>query len=199
MSKRTSPRVIAGDFKGLNLKSVPGTITRPITDRVKENLFNIISSDIIGTNFLDLFGGTGSVGIEAISRGAKYVHLIEKNTLPFKILSDNLKIVPDKNRYGIEKKDAFTFIRSHSVRKYDYVFIAPPQYKGLWERTITLLISNLEILNPQAWIIVQIDPVEYQKIQCPHLIEFDSRKYGSTMLIFYLYEDSAMRSSPVSE
>ncbi|HTX78813.1 MAG TPA: RsmD family RNA methyltransferase, partial [Longilinea sp.] len=75
----SKPRIISGTAKGLILQDVPGDITRPITDRVKESLFNIIGADIEGTAFLDLFGGTGSVGIEALSRGAKLTRFIDLN------------------------------------------------------------------------------------------------------------------------
>jgi len=73
----SNPRIIAGTARGIRLQPVPGNTTRPITDRVKESLFNILGQDILNAAFLDLFGGTGSVGIEALSRGAAYVRLLD--------------------------------------------------------------------------------------------------------------------------
>ena len=75
----------------MRLKSVPGDITRPITDRVKGALFNIISADIVDSRFLDLFGGTGSVGIEALSRGAQFVQFIDKNQVACSVIKENLE------------------------------------------------------------------------------------------------------------
>ena len=85
----SNPRIIAGTAKGLRLNSVQGESTRPITDRVKEALFNIISGDIENASFIDLFAGTGSVGIEALSRGASFVRFIEKNQITEKVLKSN--------------------------------------------------------------------------------------------------------------
>ena len=78
----SNPRIIAGKAKGIRLDVVPGEITRPITDRVKEALFNIIGADIINSTFLDLFGGTGSVGIEALSRGGCFTLFIDSSDSP---------------------------------------------------------------------------------------------------------------------
>ena len=83
-------RVIAGKARGRKLRLVPGDSTRPITDRVKENLFNILGSDIAGSCLLDLFGGTGSVGIEALSRGADWVRFIDLNRNACRTIQQNL-------------------------------------------------------------------------------------------------------------
>ena len=86
----SNPRIISGKARGMRLRPVPGDITRPITDRVKESLFNIINVDIQGASWLDLFGGTGSVGIEALSRGAGYVRFIDLNRSAIQTIKDNL-------------------------------------------------------------------------------------------------------------
>ncbi len=181
----SSPRIIAGQAKGLRLKSVPGDITRPITDRVKEALFNIISADIVDSRFLDLFGGTGSVGIEALSRGAQFVQFIDKNLTACNVLKENLDKSGFADRAAIRKIDAFTFIQSNSGSVFDYIFIAPPQYFDLWSKMVLLLDKNAGILNDNAWVIVQIDPKEYEKLTLINLEEFDLRDYGSTRLVFY--------------
>ena len=85
-----SPRIIAGSAKGIRLKSVPGFVTRPITDRAKEALFNIIGPDVINSKWLDLFAGTGSVGLEALSRGAEFVRFIEINHSVVRVLKENI-------------------------------------------------------------------------------------------------------------
>lgn len=180
-----SPRIIAGQAKGLRLKSVPGDITRPITDRVKEALFNIISADIVNSKFLDLFGGTGSVGIEALSRGASFVQFIDKNQAACTILKENLIKSGFSDKANIRKIDAFTYIQSISDAYFDYIFIAPPQYFNLWSKMVELIDLKIGFLNENAWVIVQIDPKEYEKLTLNNLEQFDSRDYGSTRLIFY--------------
>jgi 16S rRNA (guanine966-N2)-methyltransferase len=181
----SNPRIIAGSARGIRLKVAPGDITRPITDRVKEALFNIIGSDIIDSYFLDLFGGTGSVGIEALSRGAKFARFIDLNRTAIDAIRTNLdttKLLPNAN---LIQSDAFTYLSRKPDLGFDYVFIAPPQYKELWKKALLMIDLHVEWLNPEAWVIVQVDPVEYQKVELKNLEEFDSRKYGSTLLIFY--------------
>jgi len=186
MKKRTTPRIIAGTLKGLRLKSIPGKETRPITDRVKENLFNIIGNDILESSFLDAFSGTGSVGIEAYSRGAEFVQFIEKTKVPFSVLDNNLECIKDNNSYSIINADAFIFMKTLSSRSFDYVFIAPPQYHQMWQIALKIIDENKDLLNSDGWIIVQIDPLEYESLQFENFSEFDQRKYGNTLLVFYI-------------
>ena len=188
MKKRTTPRIIAGSLKGLRLESIPGDKTRPITDRVKENLFNIIGNDIIDSSFLDAFAGTGSVGIEAYSRGAEFIQFIEKNQKSFSILGKNLEYISNQNAYNLINTDAFEFIKSCSFNRFDYVFIAPPQYHRMWIKALNIIDENKDLLHNDGWIIVQIDPVEYESIKMVNFIEFDQRKYGSTLLIFFILD-----------
>ncbi len=167
------------------MKSVPGDITRPITDRVKEALFNIISTDIVDSRFLDLFGGTGSVGIEALSRGACFVQFIDKNQAACGVLKENLDKSGLSGKAEIRKSDAFTFINTYKGPGFDYFFIAPPQYQALWSKMVFLLDNTPGVMNDNAWIISQIDPKEYEKLDLKNINEFDTRDYGSTRLIFY--------------
>ena len=189
MKKRTVPRVIAGSLKGLRLRSIPGDQTRPITDRVKENLFNIIGNDIIDSSFLDAFAGTGSVGIEAYSRGAEFIQFIEKNKTSFSILYKNLEYISNQKYFCLINTDAFIFLNNYSSIRFDYIFIAPPQYHQMWKKSLNIIDGNKDLLNDDGWIIVQIDPVEYESIQLLSFREFDQRKYGSTLLIFYDSKD----------
>jgi 16S rRNA G966 N2-methylase RsmD len=82
-------------------------------------------------------------------------------------------------------QDAFTVLSAESDRKFDYVYIAPPQYKGLWLRALQVLDSQKNLLHEDAWVIVQIHPKEYESVSLLHLEEFDQRQYGSTLLVFY--------------
>jgi 16S rRNA (guanine(966)-N(2))-methyltransferase RsmD len=178
-------RVISGSARGRKLKLVPGDITRPITDRVKESLFNIIQPDIPKSVFLDLFAGTGSVGIEALSRGAAYVRFVDKNRTAINTLKENLEITSLTANADILQVDAFSLLRRNPDKQFDYVYVAPPQYHNLWQKAINLLDSSPEWLVEDGWIITQIDPTEYLLLELNNFTEFDKRKYGSTLLVFY--------------
>ncbi len=168
---------------------MPGTTTRPITDKVREALFNIIGNDIIGASFLDLFAGTGSVGIEALSRGAGYVHFVEINRLPLTIIRENLTSTGLLKGAVVTQADAFALLERPAMQAFDYVYIAPPQYKEMWVKALQSLDGNTEWLSEDAWVIVQIHPVEYKPTsegdRYKNLVEFDQRHYGSTLLLFF--------------
>jgi len=178
-------RVIGGKARGRKLHSVPGDQTRPITDRTKTALFNIIGADIVGAAFLDLFAGTGSVGIEAISRGANFARLLDIQRSAIQTIKINLKETDLSDRAEVLFLDAFQLIQGKPDHSFEYIYIAPPQYKGTWEKTLLALDGNSLWLAPDGWVIVQIHPKEYKKITLTNLDEFDQRYYGSTMLIFY--------------
>ena len=181
----SSPRIIAGKARGLRLQSVPGDSTRPITDRVKEAVFNIIAMDIVDATFLDLFGGTGSVAIEALSRGASLARMIELNKAAVATIKHNLEFTRLKDLGEVVHSDAFVYLKRPADRGFDYIYVAPPQYKQLWQKAMQGIDANPAWLSPDAWVIVQIHPVEYEKMELINLEEFDQRKYGSTLVIFY--------------
>lgn len=182
----TNPRIVAGSARGIRLQMVPGEITRPITDMVKEALFNILGQeDVIDSAWLDLFGGTGSVGIEALSRGAAYVRFIDLNRAAITTIQANLQKTRLKERAEVIQADAFALLKRHPDRAFDYIYIAPPQYKDMWKRALHDLDSSPGWIKEDTWVIVQIHPVEYEPQSLEHLVEFEQRKYGSTLLIFY--------------
>ncbi len=181
----SAPRIIAGKARGIRLQDVPGDITRPITGRVKEALFNILGVDIQEASLLDLFGGTGSVGLEALSRGASYVRFIDLHRVAIQTIRANIERTHLDQGAEVLQTDAFAHLRQRPDRNFDFIFIAPPQYKGLWIQAMQALEGQPTWLHPQGWIIVQIDPVEYQPIESAHFVEFDQRRYGSTLLVFY--------------
>lgn len=178
-------RIISGAARGRKLKMVPGKSSRPITDRVKEALFNIIGENISGSFFLDLFGGTGSVGIEALSRGASFVRFVDSNKLAITTIEDNLKITGLDGNTEVLHLDAFDLLARNPDRIFDYVFIAPPQYKGLWKNAIAGLDKIPEWIANDGWVIVQIDPKEHEDLSPQKFSEFDRRKYGNTLLLFF--------------
>ncbi|HEU0293084.1 MAG TPA: 16S rRNA (guanine(966)-N(2))-methyltransferase RsmD [Anaerolineales bacterium] len=182
-----SLRVIAGKAKGRKLKSVPGDSTRPITDRTKESLFNILGGDVIDSNWWDLFAGTGAVGIEALSRGASFVRFTDMNRAPIETISFNVEHCGFKAQTEIRRADAFTYLAATPDRKFEYIYIAPPQYQDMWLKALELVDDNHGWLSEDAWVIAQIAPREYRdaKPELQHLQEFEQRQYGSTLLVFY--------------
>jgi 16S rRNA (guanine(966)-N(2))-methyltransferase RsmD len=164
---------------------VPGDHVRPIGDRVKESIFNIIGGDIKESCFLDVFAGTGGVGIEALSRGASHAVFLEINSLAVETIEINLKNTDLVDLAKVHHMDAFIFLEGESHTQFDYVFIAPPQYENLWKMAIHVLDARSEWLKPDAWVIAQIHPREYEGLVLNNLIEFDQRRYGNTMIEFY--------------
>lgn len=180
-----SLRVIAGKAKGRKLKSVPGDTTRPITDRVKEALFNIIAGDVVDSNWWDLFAGTGAVGIEALSRGASFVRFSDANRVPIDTIKFNVEHCGFKSQAEIRRADAFSYLSATPDRQFEYIYIAPPQYQDMWAKALELVDENPGWLTEDAWVIAQIAPKEYKSLALENLEEFEQRKYGSTLLVFY--------------
>jgi 16S rRNA (guanine966-N2)-methyltransferase len=178
-------RIIAGTAKGRKLKDVPGDTTRPVTDRVKEALFNILASDVDESRWWDLFGGTGAIGIEALSRGAAFVRFSDLNRLPVETIKANLSATGFSAQAEVRRSDAFAMLAGHPDWEFDYLYIAPPQYKDMWLKALQLADENPGWWSEGAWVIAQINPVEYKEVELKNFEKFDERKYGSTLLIFY--------------
>jgi 16S rRNA (guanine966-N2)-methyltransferase len=185
----SQPRIISGIARGIRLQDVPGDITRPITDRVKEAVFNIVGSDIIDASFLDLFGGTGSVGIEALSRGAKNCTFIDLHSQAINVIKSNLRVTRLEEHARVHQMDAFHFLEGNPNENYDYIYIAPPQYKQMWIKALELVDQNIQWLSEDGWVVVQIHPVEDAEVTLTSLYEFDRRQYGSTLVLFYERKD----------
>src|SRR5947208_8062614 len=184
-------RVVTGEAKGRKLKAPKTMGTRPIIDRVKTALFDILSSEVEDIRFLDLFAGTGSVGIEALSRGATQATFIEMSYPILKLIRENLQITGLADRAEVLHADAFKFLQTQAAnaqqRLYDIIYVAPPQYKDMAARTLQLLDSS-PLVPPGGLAIVQIHPKEREgvvAIPCTRLKLTDERRYGSTLLLFY--------------
>jgi len=192
-------RVIAGEAKGRRLVSVPGTGTRPITDRVKEALFDILGSEIEGTAFLDLFAGTGSVGIEALSRGAGSAVFVDRSRRAIDTVRRNLAITGLSGRAQVIRRDAFSFLSAAPTSGlFDYVYVAPPQYRGLWAKAL-LAVDGTPLLAPGGLVIVQIHPKEFRELLTTRLRLGRQRRYGSTMLCFYHCDPATEALPPPGE
>lgn len=180
-----SSRVVSGKARGIRLKLVPGDTTRPIMDRVKESLFNILGPQH-GTRWLDLFAGTGQVGIEALSRGAAAAVFVDNARAAVQTVRENLAATRLTEGGRVVSSDAFQFLRETSEPPFDVVFIAPPQYREIWEAALTIVDAAADrYLTPEGQVVVQIDPREFRELPLQALILRDKRKYGNTLLCFY--------------
>ncbi len=180
-----SIRVIGGSARGRKLKLVPGQGTRPVMDRVKEALFNILGDRVEEATFLDLYAGTGSVGIEALSRGAERAVFVENARLAVRTIQENLALVGLEEYGEIVRQDVLDYLRQDEPEAFEFIYIAPPQYKNLWYETLMLLDENPAHLCPDGMVIVQIDPQEQGPVLLKTLVPFDERRYGNTLLWFF--------------
>jgi len=185
-----SLRVISGVARGRKLKSVPGDTTRPITDRAKESLFNILAGDVVDSTWWDLFAGTGAVGIEALSRGASLVRFSDLNRAPIETIHWNLEHCKLAQNAEVRRGDAFSMLAVQPDKQFEFIYIAPPQYKELWLRALLAVDENPGWLTESGWTIVQIAPKEYRELELANLEEVDQRKYGSTLLVFFELKES---------
>jgi 16S rRNA (guanine966-N2)-methyltransferase len=178
-------RVITGTAKGRKLQMVPGEGTRPITDRAKTALFSILNDSIGQTRVLDLFGGTGAVGIEALSRGAEFVQFVDLDRKAVETIRANLRHCRLEKGATVQQGDSLLFLQRYHGAPFDVIYVAPPQYQGLWRKVIETIDQRPELLAQYGAVVVQIHPKEEEPLALQHLEEYDRRKYGSVMLLFY--------------
>ncbi len=178
-------RIIAGSARGRKLLVPPGRSVRPTSDRVREALFNILAGEVTGCRFLDLYAGSGSVGIEALSRGAEHVDFVEQAPTSLQALQDNLE------RTGLEGaarvhpmpvRRALTLLGGESAL-FDLIFADPP-YGEQEERTVLLeQLAGAELLCPGGCIIVE-SPAREQPAPPATLERLREARYGDTLLTF---------------
>jgi len=177
-------RVIGGEAQGKRLYSGPEKVTRSITARVKKSLFDILVNEIPGCHFLDLFAGAGGVGIEALSRGADACVFVERNSRAIATIRRNLQTTGLGARASVVRGDVFHYISQQLATAFDIIYVAPPQYKGLWAETL-LALDGSSLLRNNGIAIAQIFPKEYHPLELGSLEMYDQRRYGSTLLCFY--------------
>lgn len=151
-------RVIAGTARSLQLKTVPGMETRPTTDRIKETLFNILAPEIPGCVFLDLFSGSGGIGIEALSRGAEYAILVDNSRNAVSVIRDNLKHTRLDAGASVLACDAVGAIRmlSEQKKRADIIFMDPPYHHNL-EREVLYALANTTVADEDTLIVIESD------------------------------------------
>ncbi|MGI6523872.1 MAG: 16S rRNA (guanine(966)-N(2))-methyltransferase RsmD [Bdellovibrionota bacterium] len=175
--------VIAGKAKGRKLLAVPGDGTRPILNRVKTALFDTLRPTLADTIFLDLFAGTGQIGIEALSQGAAYCTFTEMNHKACEIIKKNLETTKLIAQAEIHRIDAFRYLRT-TEKTFDIIYVAPPQYKELWLKALSEVDAKPTLLNPDGELVIQIDPREYKPLNCSNFAESRQKRYGNTLILY---------------
>ena len=180
-------RVISGSARGTVLHSIEDISTRPTLDRVKESLFNIIQNDIEDNTVLDLFAGSGAIGIEFLSRRAKQVYFCDKSSKAVAMIEKNLEKTKLKEKAIVYNKDYIDCINTVKNIKFDIIFLDPP-YKEEFALDAIEKISNLKLLKDDGIIIIETDERErdinrINNMNINYKI-YDLRKYGRVSLIF---------------
>ena len=184
------PRVVTGRFRGAILPAPEGDKTRPTTDKVKEALFSIIQSEVPDSEFLDLFSGSGQIGIEALSRGAKRVTLVERSGQAASIIAKNISKIrmegSDEMRFYKKSVAQALELLGQAGEKFDIIFMDPP-YKDVPQRLeeATKLIHDFGMLAEGGMLIVEHDkdckmPEEINSLKCVR-----SCSYGITVITFF--------------
>lgn len=181
-------RVIGGSARGVPLRAPKSKGTRPISDRGKESLFNILAPRVKGCSFLDLFAGVGGVAIEALSRGAVDATLVEWSKPAVEHLKFNLQKTRLAECATVVHGDVFTYLAGQP-RPFNLIFVGPPQWKDLVPKTLRVLDERPGWLYPDGVVATQYDPKEDDEFSCEHLIRFDARRYGGVMFVFYSWRE----------
>ena len=176
-------RVITGTARGIQLKTPEGLQTRPTTDRVKEAMFSIIQFEVPGAKVLDLFGGTGQLGIEALSRGAKSAVFVDAGDKACRLIQENLKRTKLDGQGRVVRSDYLDFLR-RSKETFDIIFLDPPYAEVFLENALNL-ITEIDILETNGIIVAERPlgkelPWEYNGYQ-----RSKDYKYGNTLVTLY--------------
>lgn len=148
-------RIITGTARGTRLATLDGEATRPTAERVKEAVFSMIQFDLMDTTVLDLFAGSGQMGLEALSRGAEKAHFIDRSAEAIEIVRKNAEKTRLIEKSSIFCTDSIDYLKRSKGRcKFDYVFIDPPYGSGLVKESLALLADGT-MLNDGAWLIVE--------------------------------------------
>jgi len=175
-------RITGGKARGRRIKTPKSTFTRPLLSRVRKSLFDIIGDEIKGSSFLDLYAGSGAIGIEALSRGAKKATFVEKNLACIRIIRENLGVCGFVSQARIWQKNVLDFLPLLLEReKFDFIFVAPPYHKKLQDQTLDI-IEKWDINN--TTVIVQHSPREKVNLTRNNIKIIKQKKYGTTILTF---------------
>ncbi|MBU5467756.1 16S rRNA (guanine(966)-N(2))-methyltransferase RsmD [Virgibacillus sp. MSJ-26] len=175
-------RVIAGQFKGRHLKAVPGKTTRPTADKIKEAIFQVIGPFFNGGHCLDLFAGSGSLGIEALSRGMEHSVFVDKHPKAVQTIQQNTEVLHISDKIEIFRTDAYRAINAVSKRdiKFNLILLDPPYGKVDYEKLLNQIIK-LEILEENGVIYCEYDSTENLPSSIKGLTLIKEEIYGKTI------------------
>ena len=178
-------RIIGGKARGTKLYTLEGENTRPTLDRVKESLFNIIQKDVPNAIFLDLFAGSGAIGLEAVSRGANKSILCDKNRDAIKIIKKNIEKTRSREQVELYEADFKEVLKNKLKEKIDIIFIDPP-YKTDFAYEAIKILANSKNIKKESLMIIETDEEEriLKQIENLEIEIIDKRKYGRAHLIF---------------
>ena len=176
-------RVISGKARGINLKTPDGMQTRPTIDRVKEAMFSIIQFDLPGGNVLDLFGGTGQLGIEALSRGAKSATFVDASGIACKLIRENLKRTKMEGEGKVIQADYLDYLR-RCLEKYEIIFLDPPYAEVFLENALKC-ITEIDILQSGGIIVAERPLGKELPWDFPGYTRSKDYKYGKVLLTLY--------------
>lgn len=177
-------RVIAGTARSLPLKAPRGMDTRPTTDRIKETLFNMLQSDIPGCVFVDLYSGSGAIGIEAISRGAKCAYFVENAKEALSCIEENLRFTKFSEKAAVIKQDVIAGLSSINISHVDILFMDPP-YDNEEEKRVLQALRTKSYITPDTLIIVEASlhtELDYAKAMGYEIIKI--KQYKTNQHIF---------------
>lgn len=182
-------RVISGKVRGLKLNTPKNEDVRPTTDRVKESLFNMINHYVMESDVLDLFAGTGSLGIECLSRGANKCVFVDVSKESISIAKSNIKKARVENEstiLNLDFKDAINKLKIQN-NKFDLIFMDPPYYKNMFIDALEK-VDEASLLKEDGIIVIEHDSKDSFPDEIRNLIKTKSKKYGNTTLTFYALE-----------
>lgn len=183
--ERQIMRIISGKARGTNLYTLKGNQTRPTLDRTKESLFNILQNDIQDCVFLDLFSGSGAIGLEAASRGAKKVILCDKSKDAIKIIQKNIEKTHSEKEAKCYNLDFKELLQTKIHEKMDIIFIDPPYETNFACQAVKTILEN-NLLKEDSIVIIETDDDKriLQQIECLDIQIINHKKYGRAHLIF---------------
>lgn len=177
-------RVIAGSRGRIRLTTVKGDKVRPTTDRIKETLFNILQPDIPGASFLDLFSGSGAIGIEALSRGAKEAVLVEQDRDALACIRANLKATRFESEAQVKAGDVISVLRTLQHAPFDLIFLDPPYDMG-WEEKVLTVLSQASYVDEYTKIVVEGSAeTDLSYAEALGFTIYREKSYGSNKHIF---------------
>ena len=187
-------RIVTGKFKGREIISPPKSIElRPTSDRVREAIFDVVRFNIVDSVFLDLFAGSGAIGIEAISEGVRFAVFVEKNLVALRVIKENIKMLGIENQALIIKQDVLNFMKSpfsfeSFKEKFDFVFLDPP-YASRLAKEVVQKLTDFPFLNKDCIVIAEHSTEEIleetYKEKYP-LQKFEEKKYGTIAVSYYI-------------